>query len=109
MSFGRHEYIKGIYHDNAGVTIDVTSGAAVKSVFKGEVQSVFSVGDVQAVMIRHGKYFTTYSNLSTVSVSKGQQVTTGQIIGRVGEIAQLEFVLSNEKGSNLDPELWLKR
>jgi septal ring factor EnvC (AmiA/AmiB activator) len=109
MSFGRHEYIKGIYHDNAGITIDVTSGAAVKSVFKGEVQSVFSVGDVQAVMIRHGRYFTTYSNLSTVSVSKGEQVATGQILGRVGEIAQLEFVLSNEKGSNLDPELWLKR
>lgn len=109
MSFGRHEYIKGIWHDNAGITIDVQSGAAVKSVFKGEVQSVFSVGDVQAVMIRHGRYFTTYSNLSTVSVSKGEPVVTGQIIGRVGEVGQLEFVLSNEKGTNLDPERWLKR
>ncbi|HEY4111016.1 murein hydrolase activator EnvC family protein [Puia sp.] len=108
MSFGRHEYIKGIWHDNAGITIDVQAGAAVKSIFKGEVQSVFSVGDVQAVMIRHGKYFTTYSNLSTVSVTKGQQVSTGQIIGRVGEIAQLEFVLSNEKGNNLNPETWLR-
>jgi septal ring factor EnvC (AmiA/AmiB activator) len=108
MSFGRHEYIKGIYHDNAGVTIDVAGGTAVKAVFKGEVQSVFSVGDVQAVMIRHGKYFTTYSNLSTVSVSKGEQVSTGQIIGRVGDIGQLEFVLSNEKGTNLNPESWLK-
>ncbi|GGB24531.1 murein hydrolase activator EnvC family protein [Puia dinghuensis] len=109
MSFGRHEYIKGIWHDNAGITIDVTSGAAVKAVFKGEVQSVFSVGDVNAVMIRHGKYFTTYSNLSTVSVSKGEQVNTGQILGRVGDVGQLEFVLSNEKGTNLDPERWLKR
>jgi septal ring factor EnvC (AmiA/AmiB activator) len=108
MSFGRHEYIKGIWHDNAGITIDVQSGAAVKSVFKGEVQSVFNVGDVQAVMIRHGKYFTTYSNLSTVSVSKGEQVVTGQIIGRVGDVGQLEFVLSNER-TNLDPERWLKR
>ncbi|HVU97715.1 MAG TPA: peptidoglycan DD-metalloendopeptidase family protein [Puia sp.] len=109
MSFGRHEYIKGIWHDNAGITIDVQPGAAVKSVFKGEVQSVFSVGDVQAVMIRHGRYFTTYSNLSTVSVAKGEPVVTGQIIGRVGEVGQLEFVLSNEKGTNLDPERWLKR
>ena len=109
MSFGRHEYIKGIWHDNAGITIDVQAGVAVKSVFKGEVQSVFSVGDVQAVMIRHGRYFTTYSNLSTVSVAKGEPVVTGQIIGRVGEVGQLEFVLSNEKGTNLDPERWLKR
>ena len=65
--------------------------------------------DVQAVMIRHGNYFTTYSNLSTVSVSKGQQVKTSQIIGRVGDAAQLEFVLSDEKSRMYDPELWLRR
>jgi murein hydrolase activator len=68
-----------------------------------------NIGDVQAVMIRHGKYFTTYSNLSTVSVTKGERVSTGQIIGRVGEIAQLEFVLSDDRNRNLDPERWLKR
>jgi murein hydrolase activator len=73
------------------------------------IQSVFSVSDVSAVMIRHGKYFTTYSNLSTVSVAKGDQVKIGQIIGRVGEIAQLEFLLSDEKGNMMDPERWLKR
>lgn len=112
MSFGRHEYIKGIWHDNAGVTIDVQPGAAVKAVFEGEVQAIFNVGDVQAVMIRHGQYFTTYSNLGTVSVTKGEHVGTGQIIGRVGgEMAtpQLEFVLSDAQGRNQDPERWLRR
>ncbi len=109
MAFGPHEYIKGIMHNNAGVTIDVQAGAAVKAVFEGEVQVIMNIGDVQAVMIRHGKYFTTYSNLSTVSVTKGQHVNTGQILGRVGDIAQLEFLLTNEKGTNLDPERWLKR
>ena len=109
MAFGNHEYIKGVVHNNSGVTIDVAAGAAVKAVFKGVVQSVFNIGDVSAVMIRHGKYFTTYSNLSTVSVGKGDQITTGQIIGRVAEIAQLEFILSDEKGHNYDPEKWLKR
>jgi murein hydrolase activator len=109
MQYGPHEYIKGIVHNNAGVTIDVTAGAAVKAVFEGEVQSVMNIGDVQAVMIRHGKYFTTYSNLSTVSVTKGERVGTGQVIGRVGEIAQLEFVLSDDRNRNLDPERWLKR
>jgi murein hydrolase activator len=109
MQYGPHEYIKGIVHNNAGVTIDVTAGAAVKAVFEGEVQSVMNIGDVQAVMIRHGKYFTTYSNLTTVSVTKGEHVSTGQILGRVGEIAQLEFVLSDDRNRNLDPERWLKR
>ena len=110
MAFGPHEYIKGIIHNNAGVTIDVSSGAAVKAVFEGVVQAVFNVGDIQAVMIRHGRYFTTYSNLSTVSVTKGEKVGTGQIIGRVGgDVSQLEFVITNDKGTNLDPERWLKR
>ncbi|HEV9037837.1 MAG TPA: peptidoglycan DD-metalloendopeptidase family protein [Puia sp.] len=109
MAFGPHEYIKGIIHNNLGVTIDVQAGAAVKAVFAGEIQAIFNVGDVQAVMVRHGRYFTTYSNLTTVSVTKGEHITTGQILGRVGDVAQLEFAISNEKGTMLDPERWLKR
>ena len=109
MAFGPHEYIKGIIHNNQGVTIDVSAGAAVKAVFEGVVATVFNVGDVNAVIIRHGKYFTTYSNLSTVSVSKGEQVKTGQILGQVGDIGQLEFVLSDEKDHMFDPEKWLRR
>jgi murein hydrolase activator len=109
MTFGLHEYIKGISHNNIGVTIDAQAGAAVKAIFEGEISVIFSVGDVQAVMIRHGKYFSTYSNLSTVSVTKGEKVRTGQIIGRVADIGQLEFVLSDEKGRNYDPEQWLRR
>jgi septal ring factor EnvC (AmiA/AmiB activator) len=109
MAFGPHEYIKGIMHNNQGVTIDCSAGTSVKAVFDGEVQSIFNVSDVQAVMIRHGRYFTTYSNLGTVSVAKGQQVKTGQVIGRVGDAAQLEFVLSDEKSKVYDPEAWLRR
>lgn len=109
MVFGPHEYIKGIIHNNQGVTIDCAAGTAVKAVFDGEVQSIFNVSDVQAVMIRHGRYFTTYSNLGTVSVTKGEQVKTGQVIGRVGDAAQLEFILSDEKNKMYDPEAWLRK
>jgi murein hydrolase activator len=109
IAFGRHEYLKGIFHDNTGITIETPSGTTVKAVFSGEVQSVFNVGDISAVMIRHGKYFTTYSNLSSVSVAKGQQVKTGQMLGRVADIGQLEFVVSDEKDHNFDPERWLRR
>jgi septal ring factor EnvC (AmiA/AmiB activator) len=109
MSYGLHEYIKGVSHFNEGITIDVNAGIAVKAVFEGVVEGVFLVGDVNGVMIRHGKYFTTYSNLSTVSVTKGEQVGTGQIIGRVADIGQLEFLLSDEKDHMFDPEKWLHR
>jgi len=109
MAFGPHEYIKGIIHNNQGVTIDVSAGAVVKAVFKGVVTSVFNVGDVTAVIIRHGKYFTTYSNLSSAIVSKDQEVQTGQTLGRVGEGGQLDFLISDENDRYYDPEGWLVR
>jgi septal ring factor EnvC (AmiA/AmiB activator) len=109
MRYGPHEYIKGIVHNNQGITIESSPGSSVTAVFEGDVQSVFNVGDVSAVMIRHGKYFTTYSNLSSVVVSKGQAVKTGQVLGKLGDIGQLEFVLSDEKDRLFDPEKWLRR
>jgi septal ring factor EnvC (AmiA/AmiB activator) len=86
IQYGTYEIpgtkIKG---DNPGITINTPSpGTTVKAVFDGEVIGVFNLGDGMAVTISHGKYFTTYSNLSGVSVSKGSQVQTGQAIGRAG-------------------------
>jgi len=109
MTYGPHEYIKGITHNNPGITIEASVGNTVKAVFEGVVQNVINVGDVQAVILRHGKYFTTYSNLSNVSVSKGEAVKTGQAVGKLADIGQLEFILSDDKDRNLDPERWLRR
>jgi septal ring factor EnvC (AmiA/AmiB activator) len=67
---------------------------------------------MQVVIIQHGKYFTTYSNLSSVSVQRGQDVRTGQVIGKVGAnfdgVGAVDFYMSNES-SNFDPEKWLRR
>ena len=108
MRFGPHEYIKGIVHNNQGITIEAAPNSSITSVFDGQVQNVFNVGDVSAVMIRHGKYFTTYCNLATVTVSKGETVKTGQLLGHLADIGQLEFVLSDEKDHLFDPEKWLR-
>jgi septal ring factor EnvC (AmiA/AmiB activator) len=103
--------IKGV---NPGITIATPStGMAVKSVFSGEVVGVFNLGDGMAVTIRHGKYFTTYSNLAGVNVSKGSPVTTGQPIGTVGQSddgsgGQIDFILMIES-KNVNPEPWLRR
>ena len=101
--------------DNPGVTICTPQpGTNVKSVFDGEVVSVFNIGDTKSVMIRHGKYFTVYSNLSSVSVSKGSEVKRNQSIGKVavdeedGEGGKLEFLLMNEN-KKLNPEQWLNK
>ncbi|MBD0287078.1 MAG: peptidoglycan DD-metalloendopeptidase family protein [Flavisolibacter sp.] len=103
--------IKG---DNPGITLCTPSpGASVKAVFDGEVSAVSNLGDGMTVMIRHGKYFTIYSNLSGASVSKGTTVHTGQVIGRSGSDdeggtgGKVDFLLMVET-NNVNPEPWLR-
>jgi septal ring factor EnvC (AmiA/AmiB activator) len=100
--------------DNPGLTIATPSvGSPVKAIFNGEVRGVYNLGDGMAVTIRHGKYFTTYSNLSSVSVEKGAIVKTGQVIGKTGRDeegngGQIDFILTIET-KKIDPQAWLRR
>lgn len=99
--------------DNPGVTIATQLGASIKSVFNGDVVGVYNMGDGMAVTIRHGKYFTTYSNLTGVTVKKGDAVSTGQAIGKAGrddagDAGQIDFILMIET-KNVNPEPWLRR
>jgi septal ring factor EnvC (AmiA/AmiB activator) len=96
-----------------GLTISVPLGASVKAVADGEVSSVFDLGGEQVVTVRHGKYFTSYSHLSSVNVGKDQQVRPGTVIGRAatndnGE-GEVVFMVTNERSVFLNPEQWLKR
>ncbi|MBS1603465.1 MAG: peptidoglycan DD-metalloendopeptidase family protein [Bacteroidetes bacterium] len=109
MSFGPHEYIKGVIHDNQGATIDCAEGAVARAVYAGEVTAVMNIGDVWCVILRHGRYYTAYSNLAKTMVVQGDQVQAGDSLGRVGDVDQLEFMLSDEEGRFYDPEVWLKR
>jgi murein hydrolase activator len=97
-----------IVGNNPGITIETASGASVKSVFDGEVSSVFDIEGVNVVLVRHGKYFTTYSGLSSVNVSKGSKVKAGQVLGRAGENGEIDFLLLQEN-RNQNPEAWLRR
>ncbi len=94
------------------ITIASPPGTTVKVCFDGEVVSVFDVGGMTAVTVRHGKYFTTYSNLAAVSVSKGQNIKTGQAVGKVGTNldgdGQVDFIMTKEN-QFMNPALWLRR
>ena len=100
--------------DNPGLTIATpNAGASVKTIYDGEVSGIYNMGEGMAITIRHGKYFTTYSNLATVSVSKGTIVKTGQLIGTAGKDdegngGQIDFVLMVET-KKVDPQAWLHR
>jgi len=86
---------------NAGIEIEATD-SLVLSPIAGEVQAMFSVGDVKAVMIRtKDSLFYTYSNLDSVFVTKRQAIRAGQVIGYKTTEMPLEFVITNRRGTNL--------
>lgn len=93
--------------NNDGINIKGAPGAAVRSVFMGEVSGIFMAGGMSVVMVRHGIYISVYANLGSVSVSKGQKVGTGQTIGTVGAGGILQFQLRKET-AKLNPEQWLR-
>ena len=112
MRFGPQKLDIGVTVDNPGITIGSEIGTSVKALFEGEVSSVTNIENRQVVMVRHGAYFTTYSNLSGVHLSRGQDIRTGQVVGKVAPndegIGSIDLIISNEK-SNLNPEGWLRR
>ena len=110
--FGKQQ-IEGtkLIEDNIGITIQTISGAAVKAVFEGVVTTVYDVAGSQTITIKHGKYFTTYFNLSSVNVAKGANVIMGQVIGRAADNddgdGEIIFVV-NIESTFVNPESWLK-
>lgn len=112
MHYGRNQLPSGRTIDVTGVTVATEIGSNVKSVFDGVVSKIVFIEDMQVVIIQHGKYFSTYSNLGSVSVKTGENVKTGQVIGKAAAnldgIGAIDFYINDEK-NNIDPEKWLKR
>ena len=115
--FGVHEHpvLKNIQVKNNGVDISTAQGAIARSVFAGEVSKVFMVsGGNYAVIIRHGKYLTVYSNLVKVQVKSGDKVSLKQSIGTISTDMEddnktvLKFQIWKENIKQ-DPEGWITK
>lgn len=112
--FGRrpHPVFKNITEENMGIKIAVPKGTTAKCVFPGEVSKVFVDGGTKNVMVRHGSYFTIYSNLSSTNVSAGQKVSAGTVVGTVAEdydgTHTLDFQVWNGT-TPVDPLHWVSR
>lgn len=108
--FGQYnvEGLRNVKLDNKGINIKAQPGAAVRSIFDGEVSFIFNAGGQTGVIIRHGSYISVYVNLRSVSVRQGQKVSTRQTIGVVGDENILHFQLRQET-TKLNPEVWLGR
>ena len=115
-SYGKHASVVSdkVTVTNNGIDIATTENAQARAVFDGEVASVVKLtGANTVVIIRHGEYFTVYSNLENVVVKRGDKVKTKQNLGTVhtnkteGK-TELHFELLKEQ-SRQNPANWLSK
>lgn len=115
-SFGKHVSVVSdkVTVTNNGIDIATVEGSQARAVFDGEVASVSKLtGANTVVIIRHGEYFTVYSNLENVTVKRGDKVTTRQNLGTVHTSktenkTELHFELLKETNRQ-DPAKWLSK
>ena len=84
--FGKqpHPVVKTAMIQSNGVTIATPKSSEARAVFEGKVMSIIGFkGSNPTVLIQHGNYITTYSNLGEVYVIKGQKVKAKEKIGKV--------------------------
>ena len=74
-----------------GITIDAPNGAAIKTIFAGQVIFAgYRKGFGNMVIIDHGlNYYSITSRMEKIIVTEGQIVSDGNIIGTAGDIATL--------------------
>ena len=115
-SFGKHASTISdkVLVTNNGVDIATTENAKARCVFEGVVVSVVkpSASNI-GIIIRHGDYFSVYSQLDEAYVNRGDKVKTKQDIGRVhtdrseGK-TELHFEL-RQGTQTLNPSQWLAK
>lgn len=115
-SFGKHASVVSdkVTVTNNGIDIATVEGTQARAVFDGEVASVSKLtGANTVVIIRHGEYFTVYSNLENVTVKRGDKVSIRQNLGTVHTSkaenkTELHFELLKETNRQ-DPAKWLSK
>lgn len=116
QKFGKqpHPVVKTTMIQSNGVTIATPQSSEARAVFEGKVMSIIGFkGSNPTVLIQHGNYITTYSNLSEVYVIKGQKVKSKEKIGKVftnPETGKTELKFSVFKNSSpTNPKSWIFR
>ncbi len=113
--FGKRTW-HGRRRKHEGIDIAANKGAPVRSARSGHV--IYSdnklSGYGKMVIVRHADSFTTvYSHLNEFAVKKGQFVSRGQLLGKVGRTGRasnyhLHFEVRNDK-KPVDPLLYLEK
>lgn len=110
----QHPTQKKVTVNNNGIDISTTKGSKARCVFDGEVCGVMNQGGNSVILVRHGLYFTLYSNLEKVYVKVKDKVVTGQEIGKIHTNVSdgktiLHFEIWQENRTTVNPALWIKK
>jgi len=108
----KHPTFPGITINGTGLHIVTKQGNNALAIFNGSVLNVLVTAQGKKnVLIQHGNYISSYNNLQSSSLKKGDFVTTGQKIGqiftdKVSNKTKLIFVLFKNT-TRLNPADWI--
>ncbi|SDW89284.1 murein hydrolase activator EnvC family protein [Aequorivita viscosa] len=113
-SFGKHQHpqFPNVTTNSSGVEIATEDNAPVRAIFEGQVMAVQVIkGANKVLFIQHGDYISVYSHLNSVSVKKGDRISTKQKIGTVGKSPTegrtiLKFYIYKNK-TKINPADWI--
>lgn len=113
LGFGKHTMGKNATHDNPGIRIQTHQDMAVTAVFEGDVSVVIPMqGLGYVVLVKHGRFFTLYGNLRSLTVKKGDKVQVGQRLGTAitdsEGLTEVHFELIDATNRQ-NPEHWLAK
>ena len=109
-----HATVSGISEEKKGIGISTEKGTPVYAIADGQVSaSVYIPGKNYMVLVKHGEYFSVYSQIENVEVSKNQKIKAGTQIGTVAKDPatnsyELFFQIYKNK-TRLNPSKWIKK
>lgn len=105
-----HPTVKGLKINNNGINIQCEIGARVSAIYAGKVIGVTKIpGYDNMVIIQHGDYYTVYSRLNKVVLSKDDMIKTGDTIGTLAPEANELHIEFWKNKNKIDPQVWLQK
>ncbi|MCF8296030.1 MAG: peptidoglycan DD-metalloendopeptidase family protein [Saprospiraceae bacterium] len=109
----QHHEVLDYDFDNFGIDILTNKDQEARVVFKGVVRYIIPIANTKAVLVKHGEYYTLYSNLDEVYVKAGEEVSTKQALGKIhtdpeDNKTELHFELWKGKVRQ-NPAYWLAK
>ena len=114
LGFGKqpHPIVKTTTIQSNGVRIRTSKDIQARSIFNGVIYSIIlSKNNTYTVLIQHGNFFTVYKNLSEIFISKGDKVSTKELIGKIAtDVSTQQTILSFsifKEGTPQNPSSWI--